>query len=112
MQALRARRRLFLLLLGVLLLTAAAPIAVIAANQNFNGNTDRQVAKFNSNGGTISGTSWKDVPGLGMTKCTRNEVAETATLTVSGAPVQFRAVIDSVTEAPMKPGIVRFVPNG
>jgi hypothetical protein len=111
MRLLRARRRLFLLL-GVLLLTVAAPVAVIAANQNFNGAAERQSAKWTTNGATISGTSWRNIPGLGVTKCTLNEVSETATLTVSGGPVRFRAVIDGVPEAPMKPGVLRFVPNG
>ena len=110
MRLLPTRRRLFLLF-GVLLLIVVTPVAVIAANQNFNGAAERQSAKW-TNGGTISTTAWKDVPGLGMTKCTLHEVSETATLTVSGGPVKFRAVIDGVPEAPMKPGIVRFVPSG
>ena len=111
MRLLRARPRLFLLL-GVSLLIVAAPVAVIAANQNFNGAAERQSAKWTTSGGSISGTAWKNVPGLGMTKCTLNEVSETATLTVSGGPVRFRVVTDGVPEAPMKPGVVRFVPSG
>jgi hypothetical protein len=111
MRLLRARRRLFLFL-GVLLLIVAAPVAVIAANGSFKGATERQTAKWATAHASISGTAWHNVPGLGMTKCTKNEVSETATLTVSGGPVRFRAVIDSVPEAPLKPGIVRFVPNG
>ena len=58
------------------------------------------------------GTGWHNVPGLGITRCTVREVSETATLTVSGGPVRFRSVTDGVPEAPMKPGVVRFVPNG
>jgi hypothetical protein len=111
MRLLRPRRRLFLLL-GVSLLTVTAPVAVIAANRSFNGAAERQSAKWTTNGATISGTNWRNVPGLGVTKCTLNEVSETATLTVSGGPVRFRAVIDGVPEAPMKPGVLRFVPNG
>jgi hypothetical protein len=107
----RARRRLFLAL-AVALLVVAAPLAVIAANKNFNGEAERQSAKWTTGGGTISGTAWRNVPGLGITKCTLNEVSETATLTVSGGPVRFRAVIDGVFEAPMKPGVLRFVPDG
>ena len=110
MQLLRPRRRL-LLLLGVSLLIVAAPVAVYAANHNFNGAAERQSAKW-TNGGSIAGTRWHNVPRLGMTKCTVHEVSETATLKVSGGPVRFRAVIDGVPEAPMKPGIVRFVPSG
>jgi hypothetical protein len=111
MRLLHARRRL-LLLLGVSLLIVAAPITVFAANQNFNGAAERQSAKWKTSSASISGTRWRDVPGLGITKCTLHEVSETATLTVSGGPVKFRAVIDGVPEAPMKPGIVRFVPSG
>ena len=111
MRLLRARPRLFLLL-GVSLLIVAAPVAVIAANQNINGAAERQSAKWTTNGGTTSGTAWRNVPGLGVTKCTLNLVSETATLTVSGGPVRFRVVTDGVPEAPMKPGVVRFVPSG
>ena len=111
MRLIRARRRLFLLL-GVSLLIVAAPVAVFAANHNFNGAAERQSAKWTTSGGSISGTRWHNVPGVGITRCTVREVTETATLTVSGGPVRFRAVIDGVPEAPMKPGIVRFVPHG
>jgi len=111
MQLPRARRRLFLFL-GVSLLVVAAPVAVIAANQNLNGNAERQSAKWRTGSATTSGTGWHNVPGLGMTKCTVREVSETATLTVSGGPVRFRGVVDGVPEAPMKPGVLRFVPSG
>jgi hypothetical protein len=111
MRLFRARRRL-LLLFGVSLLIVAAPVAVFAANGSFKGATERQTAKWATAAASISGTAWHNVPGLGMTKCTKNEVSLTATLTVSGGPVRFRAVTDAVFEAPMKPGIVRFVPNG
>ena len=67
MRLLRARPRLFLLL-GVSLLIVAAPVAVFAANQNFNGATERQSAKWTTNGGTTSGTAWRNVPGLGVTR--------------------------------------------
>jgi hypothetical protein len=98
--------------LGALVLLAL-PVGVFAAvNHNFGGAAERQSAKWTTNGGTTSGTSWHNVPGLGITKCTLHEVSETATLTVSGGPVRFRVVTDGVPEAPMKPGVVRFVPNG
>jgi hypothetical protein len=112
MHLLHARRRM-LLLLGVLLLLVAAPVAVYAAvNHNFNGAAERQSAKWKTSSASTSGTGWHNVPGLGITKCTLHEVSETVTLTVSGGPVRFRGVIDGVPEAPMKPGIVRFVPSG
>jgi hypothetical protein len=112
MRLLGTRRRL-LLLLGVSILVVAAPVAVFAAaNRNFSGAAERQAAKWRTADASTSGTGWRNIPGLGMTKCTVREVSETATLTVSGGPVRFRAVIDSVPEAPLKPGVVRFVPTG
>jgi hypothetical protein len=111
MRALLSRRRL-LVLLGVLPLVVAAPVAVLAAtSHNFNGATERQSAKWTAAGSTISGTAWRNVPGLSLTRCTLGEIAETISVTVSGGPVRFRGVIDDVPEAPMKPGIARFVPN-
>ena len=100
-------------LLGALLMAVATPLAVYAAvNHNFSGAADRQAAKWTNGPVTTSGSGWHNVPGLSMTKCTLHEVSETLTTTVSGAPVRFRAVIDAVPEASMKPGVVRFVPNG
>jgi hypothetical protein len=109
---LQSRRRT-LLLLGVLLLFVATPVAVLAAaNHNFNGAAERQSAKWTVGMATTSSSSWRNVPGLSITRCTLHEVSETVTLTLSGGPVRFRGVIDGVPEAPMKPGAVRFVPHG
>jgi len=100
-------------LLGALLLAVAAPLAAYAAvKHNFSGATDRQAAKWTRGPAATSGSGWHNVPGLSMTKCTLHEVSETVTATVSGGPVRFRAVIDDVPEAAMKPGPVRFVPHG
>jgi hypothetical protein len=113
MRLLRKGPRPLLLLGGIVLLLVLAPMAVVAAtNHNFHGAAERQSAKWTANTATISGTSWHNVPGLGMNRCTVNEVSEAVTLTVSGGPVRFRGVIDGVPEAPMKPGVVRFVPSG
>jgi hypothetical protein len=108
---LKSRRRL-LIAFGALALLVVPAGVFAAVNHNFSGDAERQAAKWRTAGASTSGTGWHNVPGLGMTKCTVREVSETATLTVSGGPVRFRAVVDSVFEAPMKPGIVRFVPNG
>lgn len=106
-------RRRTLVVLGVLLVLGVVPAIVFAAaNRHFNGATERQSAKWTARSAQISGTSWHKVRGLSITRCTVNEVAETVTLTLSGAPVRFRGVIDGVPEAPMKPGVVRFVPSG
>jgi len=106
-----SKRRLLIAFAALVLLVL--PVGVFAAvSHNFSGAAERQVAKWRTADRSISGTGWHTISGLGMTRCTVREVSETATLTVSGGPVRFRAVIDGVPEAPMKPGVVRFVPNG
>lgn len=97
---------------AVLATLVAVPVAVLAANGNFNGPVELQVARWTDNTATISDTKWHNLPALSLTRCTRNQVTETISVTVSGAPVTFRVLIDTITEAPMKPGVARFVPNG
>jgi len=110
-------RRLFtrrgsLVLVGLLLLLAAAPIAVLAATGTFNGALERQSARWTTTVVATSSTAWSNVPGLSLTRCTRGQVTAMLSVTVRGAPVRFRGVIDGVPEAPMRPGLARFVPNG
>jgi hypothetical protein len=52
------------------------------------------------------------VPGLAITRCTLNQVTLMVSVNVEGGPVRFRAIIDGVPEAPMKPTSTRFVPQG
>jgi hypothetical protein len=105
-------RRGSLVLVGVLLLLAAAPVAVLAATGTFNGALERQSARWTTTVVTKSSAAWSNVPGLSLTRCTRGQVTAMLSVTVSGAPVRFRGVIDGVPEAPMRPGPARFVPNG
>jgi len=104
-------RKLVLVVAG-LLLAVAIPAAVIAASGTFGSALDRQAAKWTTTPATTSSTAWRRVPGLSLTRCTLNQVTATISVTVSGAPVSFRGVIDGVPEAPMRPGPARFVPNG
>jgi hypothetical protein len=104
--------RRLLIFLGVLLLVAAVPVVVLAATGTFNGGLERQSAKWTTTSVTTSSTAWRNVPGLGLTRCTRNQVTAMLSVTVSGGPVRFRAIIDGVPEAPMRPGPARFVPSG
>lgn len=104
-------RKLVLVVAGVLL-AVAIPAAVIAASGTFGSALDRQAAKWTTTPATTSSTAWRRVPGLSLTRCTLNQVTATISVTVSGAPVSFRGVIDGVPEAPMRPGPARFVPNG
>ena len=98
---------------AVALLMAAVPVAVLAAGGRLGSKLDRQAAKWTTTPASTSRTTWTNVPGLSrLTVCTLNEVSATLSVTVRGAPVRFRVLIDSVPEAPMKPGSVRFVPRG
>lgn len=100
-----------LLVLGVLALLAAVPVAVLAADRNVRGSLDRQAARTIGEVSTSS-TEWRNVPGLRITRCTRNQATVTMSVLVSGAPVQFRAIMDGVPEAPLDPRVARFVPSG
>jgi hypothetical protein len=93
-------------------LVAAAPVAVLAARGVFGGQLENQSAAWTTTAVTASGTEWRNVPGLALTRCSVHQVTAMVSVTVSGAPVVFRVVIDGVPEAPMKPGLVRFVPSG
>ena len=97
---------------GVVVLLAATPVAVLAARGVFGGELERQSAVWTTTAATTSGIAWRNVPGLALTRCSDNQVTAMVSVTVSGAPVLFRVVIDGVPEAPMKPGSARFVPSG
>jgi hypothetical protein len=99
-------------LIGAIVLLAAAPAAVVAATGAFGGALDRQAAKWRTTPATTSNKSWRRVPGLSLSRCTLNQVTATVSATVRGGPVLFRVVIDGVPEAPMRPGPARFVPDG
>lgn len=97
---------------AVVALLAVTPVAVLAARGVFGGALERQSASWTTTAVTASGTAWRNVPGLALTRCSDNQVTAMVSVTVSGAPVLFRVVIDGVPEAPMRPGSARFVPSG
>jgi hypothetical protein len=99
-------------IIGGLAALAAAPAVVLAATGVFGGSLDRQSARWTTTSATTSSTTFRNVPRLALTRCTLNQVTANLSVTVSGGPVQFRAIIDGVPEAPMKPGVARFVPDG
>jgi hypothetical protein len=99
-------------IIGGVLLLAAVPAVVLAASGVFGSRLDRQSAKWTTNSATTSNTNWRNVPGLSLTRCTLHQVTANLNVTVSGAPVRFRVIVDGVPEAPMRGGPARFVPNG
>jgi hypothetical protein len=68
--------------------------------------------KWTTTAVSTSSKTWKNVPGLAITRCTLNQVTLMVSVNVEGGPVRFRAIIDDVPEAPMKPTFSRFVPQG
>jgi hypothetical protein len=104
-------RRSFVFL-GVLLVLAAVPVVVFAATGVFGGALDRQSARWTTTSATTSSTSWRNVPGLSIRRCTINQVTVMVSVTLNGAPALFRVIMDGVPEAPLKPGTARFVPDG
>ena len=100
-----------LMILGGLGLLAAVPVAVFAASGTLGSALDRQAARWTTTSATTSSAAWRKVPRLSLTRCTVNQVTATVSVTVRGAPVLFRVIVDGVPEAPMRPGPARFVPD-
>jgi hypothetical protein len=98
----------------VLLALVAAvmvPVAVWAAvTGQYNGNVDRQRAKFRIAALTTSSTSWHDVPVLNVTICSFNEMSATLSVTLIGARARFRMLGEAGNV--IKPGPAEFAPNG
>jgi hypothetical protein len=108
----RSLRRKILVVVGLIAVAVAVPVAVIAARGSSGGDLHRQVAAWRTGPITTSNTDWENVPGLSRTRCTINQVSVMLSVNVEGGPVAFRVVMDGVPEAPFEPGSARFVPNG
>jgi hypothetical protein len=108
----RLTARRSLVVLAVLVLLVAAPVAVLAANAHLGSELDRQSARWSTDRRTTSSTQWHNVRGLALTRCTLRQVTAMVSVTVEGGPVRFRVVVDGVPEAPMRPAAARFVPSG
>jgi hypothetical protein len=100
------------LIVSVVLAAVTVPVAVWAAGARLASAVERQAAKWTTSNASTSSSAWRNVPGLRrLTICSVREVSAALSVTVRGAPVRFRVVIDT-PEAPMRPGAVRFVPDG
>jgi hypothetical protein len=102
--------RRILVFIGVGAIAVAAPLAVLAVTGTFNGAAERQSARWTTSAVSTSSTTWRNVPGLLLTRCTLNQVTLMLSVNVEGAPVRFRVKIDDA--ATMKPTSSRFVPQG
>lgn len=100
------------LVAGLVVAVVLVPVAVWAGSDRLGSNLERQTGKWTTNNASTSSTSWRDVRGLRrISICSDNEVSATLGVTVSGAPVRFRVIIDT-PEGPMRPAPARFVPDG
>jgi hypothetical protein len=104
-------RKSFILVGLAVLVLAAVPVVVLAAGGQNGSVLDRQLARWTTTDRSTSSTEWRNVPGLNLTACTIRGVSATLGVTVAGAPVAFRVVIDT-PEAPMRPSPARFIPEG
>ncbi len=101
-----------LVVLAVLLLCAAVPVAVLAASGRSSSSVDGQAALWTNTAVTTSSPEWRNVPGLTrLTADTIDQVSAALSVTVRGAPVRFRVIVDT-PEGPLKPGSARFAPSG
>jgi hypothetical protein len=106
------RKKPLLLVVVAVLVLAAVPVVVSAATADTTSTLDRQLARWTSTDATTSSTRWRNVPRLSrLSACTIRGVSANLSVTVEGAPVLFRVIIDT-PEAPMRPGPARFVPQG
>jgi hypothetical protein len=108
----RSLKRKILVVVGLMGIAVAVPVAVLAARGSSGGDLDRQAAAWRTGPITTSDTNWENVPGLSRTRCTVNQASVMLSVNVEGGPVAFRVVMDGVPEAPFEPGAARFVPNG
>jgi hypothetical protein len=87
----------------------AVPLVVLAARDSMSSRVDHQKGVVRSGRASTSSTSWRDAPGLRLNVCSKKEVSATLSVTVTGAPVQFRILADDVPT--VSPGKVYFDPT-
>jgi hypothetical protein len=104
-------RRKWLVLLA-LLVAVAVPVGVWAAvtSGRYDGNLDRQRAKFRKTTITTSGTAWHNVPVLVVNICAINEISATLSVNLTGSRARFRIVGEQGNV--IQPGAAEFAPNG
>ena len=98
-------------ILALVVVAAATPLAVLAATGRFSSQLDQQRYKFRDTAVSTSSTAWRTVPGLDdIHICSDHEVSATLSVNLRGAPARFRVLVDQA--GAMEPGSARFVPNG
>jgi hypothetical protein len=106
------RRRWIVALALAILAAIAAPLAVwaVVTSGTYQGNVDRQRAKFRRTPLTISGSAWHDIPVLSVRICAVNEVSATLSVTLAGGRAIFRMLGEQGNV--IQPGVAQFAPTG
>ncbi|MEA2486317.1 MAG: hypothetical protein QOD46_1428 [Actinomycetota bacterium] len=74
----------------------AIPLVVLAARTSMTSRVDHQKGVAHLGKVSTSTTSWRRAPGLALNVCSKKEVSATLSVTLTGAPVQFRVLADAV----------------
>ena len=72
----------------------AVPLVVLAARNSISSRVDHQKGVVRTGRASTSSTSWRNAPDLRLNVCSKKEVSATLSVTVTGAPVQFRILAD------------------
>jgi hypothetical protein len=99
----------FALAIGAAIIAPLAVWALIPSG-TYNGNLDRQQAKWRATALTTTSVGWANVPVLSVNICAINEVSATLSVNVSGGRVRFRMVGEQGNV--IKPGMAEFAPTG
>jgi len=103
-------RRKWVVLL-VVITAVAIPVAVWAAVANrYDGNVDRQRARYRTTSLTTSSAAWHSIPMFNVTICAINEVSATISVNLTGARARFRVVGEQGNV--IRPGPAEFAPRG
>ena len=95
----------------VLAIAVAIPAAVWAVTSGvYNGNVDRQRAKFRNTAITTTSTAWHNVAVLSVNICAINEVSATLSVNLSGGRARFRIIGEQGNV--IQPGPAEFAPSG
>jgi hypothetical protein len=97
------------LVVALAVLIVGLPLAVLAARDSMSSRVDRQKGVVHSGQASTSAKAWRNAPGLRLNVCSIREVSATLSVTVRGAPVQFRILADDVPS--VSPDRVHFNPS-
>jgi hypothetical protein len=87
----------------------AIPLVVLASRSSLTSRVDHQKGVVRHGKVSTSSTAWRQAPGLHLNVCAKKEVSAALSVTVTGAPVQFRLLYDAVPA--VSPAKVYFNPT-